>query len=102
MLSSLVDETKTEGVDLFEVVCGAGDEPSDIFANECKGSSGECAVELEPLAGTISGITKDIETGRFEGKCANVAVVGEKAAAAERFKPDRGDASAFAGLLLTG
>jgi hypothetical protein len=100
MLSSLVDETKTEEGALFEEVCGAGDEPSDIFANECKGSSGE--LEFEPLAGTFSGITKDMETGRFEGKCANVAVVGEKAAAAERFKPDLGDASAFAGLLLTG
>lgn len=62
-------------------VCG--DEPRDIFENDSVAESGA------PREGK-SGISSAFGTGRFSGTGANDAEVGENAAAAERFEPDRG------------
>jgi hypothetical protein len=101
-LSCFVDGSKVVADALCEDGGPPGDEPIDSFANDCNGSKGE--FELEPFPGTHSGITKDMETGRFAGMCANVAEVGENAAAADRFEPNRSEgdqeASAFAELRM--
>lgn len=68
---------------------GAWGEARDIFAKDCKLSKGELEFDVAP-PGPYSGICNEIEVGRFEGICEKVAEVGENAAAAERFAPDRG------------
>jgi hypothetical protein len=56
-----------------------GDEPRDILEKDCRDSSGE--TELESRLGANSGISNDIELGRFDGlRSPNVAEVGENAA----------------------
>lgn len=66
------------------VDCGVyaprGDEPRDILEKDCKDSRGD--TDLESLVGANSGISNDIELGRFVGLSPNVAEVGENAAAA--------------------
>ena len=71
------------------MVCGTyetlGDEPSDILDNDCRDSSGDTEFELgfEFLPGVKSGISNDIEVGRFNGLgLAETANVGENAAVA--------------------
>ena len=55
-----------------------GDEPRDIRENDCKDSRGD--TEFELLPGRETGISNDIEVGRFEGLVSeNVADVGENA-----------------------
>ena len=66
-----------------------GDDPRDMRENDCKDSKGD--TEFDFLTGRETGISNDIEVGRFVGLVSeNVSEVGEKAAMACRFDPDLG------------
>lgn len=79
-----------------------GEDSSERFENDCKGSNGDGVLECTTRDDGNSGISSDIDTGRLAGICENVADVGENAAAAVRFEPDLGvgdDVSGFAEVL---
>jgi len=68
-------------IDCEVYVEGLGDEPRDIRENDCKDSKGD--TEFDFLPGRQTGISNDIEVGRFVGLVLeNVSDVGEKAAMA--------------------